>query len=1291
MTPKDLIGATPRKPVPVGRYDVTGVIGAGGMGAVFEACDREHGTRAALKTLTHLDARNLLRFKTEFRAVADLSHPNLVSLYELSCHDDLWFFTMERVDGGDLLTGLRGPTSDENDPGDLPTRTALTQGDDTTPGRLVPSRRVQASPPRSIPQLRDALAQLVRGVRALHAAGLLHLDLKPSNVLLDQQGRVVIVDFGLVRSTHPGTFSDPMPSADLRTTTISGTPRWMAPEQHTGQGVGEASDWYAVGLMLYQALTGLHAFPQADLKAMVEAKQNVPPIAPAELVAGVPDDLSALAMALIQASPGLRPGGDVLAFMTEAAEPDPAPFERSSRSTLVDRAVERELLGDALRLAHDRGAAVVHLVGPSGVGKTALLDSLLTTARGSGALALRGRCYERETVPYKAFEGLLDGLAGELASRGRGDVMDDLPPWIHELSRMFPVLSRVPVIGALLGDGPPTSSVSDIELRRRAVEALRELFASLASRRPLVLGIDDLQWADADSTALLSRLLEPPAPPGLLLAATFRPEEAAANVAIAPYLDAARQLARRSEVRLVSLDVGPLGRKDAEQLALTTLARRNASVEGISAAIAEEAAGNPFFIEELAHLAAQQREAGVDVTRANVALEHVLARRVQALSAEERALVEVLAVANSPIPLGVAFAVARIQTGGVLRALWSLRGGHFVRSTGVGLSDRIELHHDRMRESVLGSMEPSRVADHHLALGQALAELVEGSGAESPWLFDAVRHLNSVHERLADPARQRVARLDLLAGSRARAAAAFPLAFACFRAGTRLLGEGAWDTDYALALALHGSAAESAYLSASWGELDEHVAQVKARGRTVLDQLVAWEAQIDGHIARNEYASAVDTALEALRLLGVELPAHPGQAEVGSELKKAMDALASVTPETLLAMPMADDPMVAAAMRIQTRIGSATYFARPMLFPLLACRQVVSSVEHGLSAATPYALSVYGIVLNTLGLLHEAHAWGRVALSLIERIDDRSLEARTRHVVHDLVCTWTVPLASTLDDLRAVVEIGKLTGDLEYAAYAAHAYVHNAFYACRQIDGLLDEALDFGAFMRGYRQVNALHVHAPFEQALRCFAGRAHNPASLDGDGFDEADALRAAEASGSRSAQCIVRLLMGLVRYHFGSPAQASELLELARPFLDGVVSTWHVPMLHQYAALAIHALPPERRRALLPQADESLAALRALAAKAPDNFAHRVSLVSAESARTDGDLPAALDHLQRAIAVADAGGWHADLGLAHELAARCHDARSERPAAEAHRAAARDAYTRWGALAKVNALPSL
>jgi predicted ATPase/serine/threonine protein kinase len=1278
----DLAAATPEHPIALGPYDVTGLLGEGGMGRVYDAVARDHGVRVALKTLSRMAPESLLRFKSEFRSVAGISHPNLVPLYELGCHEDLWFFTMERVDGSDFLTGVRGPRSAPSHQ----TETELRQTTLTVPAATVPTGRSrgrvrshEGSPslPPSLPRLRDALVQLAGGLHALHEAGFVHLDVKPSNVLVDRSGRVVVLDFGLVQAI-PGTILEPAGESQ-RERTIRGTPLWMAPEQFVGVAVGEAADWYAVGLLLYEALTGLPAFPPATASATFYARQHLTPPPPLELLAGVPEDLSALCAALLRPDPAARPTGAALLEMLRG-DPHVASVRTApARSGFVGRETERERLHAAFQRSRTEGAVVAHVTGPSGVGKTALLRCFTDAVREAGALVLTGRCYERETVPYKAFDGIVDDLAARLADRPDDEVAPQLPARIVALGRVFPVLATVPAVAARLDAAVEDStSASAIELRRRAVQALGELLRKLAVRQPVVLQIDDLHWADADSIELLLGLLDA-APVGVLVAASFRREEAAENPALARYLPEGGPGARG----ITTIDLTALPPASAEALAVATLSALDLPPDSLAGAIAAESGGIPFFVEELAHYAARHGVAATGRHRMEgVTLETVLARRVQELPDAERALVEALSVANSPIPISVWFSVAGVDPG-ALRALWALRGSHFVRSTGAAADDLIELHHDRMRQSVLSYMSPAQIVDYHLRLGWALAARHEEEG--TPWLFAAVRHLGEAASRLDGPERVVTARLHLLAGRRARETAAFPLAFDCFRAGIRLLDDTAWDAHYDLALGLHSGAAESAYLSAAWEEVDAHVATVRAHGRTILDQLVAREVQIDACIARREYGDAVEAALQALRLLDVDLPASPGDAEIGAAFQAATESLSRVEPVGLLGLPMADDPRVTAAMRLMSRMSSAAYFARPALLPVIGCRLVATSVEHGLCPATPFALSVYGIVLNAVGLLREAHTWGTVALDLLDRIPDKSQEARTRHVVNDLVCVFTVPLAGTLDALRAVVDIGKENGDLEYAAYAAHAFVHNAFYAGRELSSLLDEAVLLGASMRGYGQVNALHVHTPFEQVLRCFLGATPDPASLDDAAFAEEAALASARADGSRSGQNLVHMLMGLVRYHFGAAVDAVRHLEEARPFLDGVSSTWHVPIFHEHAALAVWALPEASRLPHLAAAEESLAALRHFAEHGPENFAHRVSLVEAEKARASGDPSAARQAYGQAIAGAAANGFLGDEGLGHELFARALRAEGAEAEAAQHEEAAREVYARWGAKAKV------
>ncbi len=1270
MESSSLREAVGKVPVRVGRYDVVGLIGHGGMGDVYEAIDTEHGGRVALKTLRvrEIAPDRLLLFKNEFRAVADLSHRNLVPLYELGCHDGLWFFTMERVDGVGLIEGIRRTIDDAYVSGpravlraaDSATRVARPSVSSDAETMAEPVGPRIDTPVCDLEFFGHTLAQILDALEYLHQRGVVHQDLKPSNILVEPNGDVRILDFGLAQRIGQSTRLHSERS-------VIGTPPYMAPELWIGASATPESDLFALGCVMFQLLSG--QLPVADKWV------NVPQAPRLEnVVADVPREIADICHRLLARHADERPSIAEIRGALGFARQHTA--ESMSGHPLVGRSREREVLQSALARVCD-GASVVALVqGGSGLGKSALVHSCFDEPQGGrDVLVLRGRCYERESVPYKAFDGMIDALAVRLSTYDEHEFARVLPPWFDELTQVFPVLARHG--RARASDG---TTVPALELRRRVLEALYQLLVKLAGQQPLVLEIDDLQWADADSLSLLWKLLHG-APPRLLLALSLRPKEAAESA------DAARFLTTVGELpasRAVFLELGPLSAAEAEDLARLTL-RSLGLPETLAGAIAAESGGVPFFLEELALSATQQRGSDPRTVR----LDDALAQRAQALPGPERALVEVLAVANNPIPRTVACRAAGLD-GNVPRVLSALHRAHFVQSAGVRAGDRMGIYHDRMRESVLAQLSSERTAALHLALGRSLSTLVE-EAAPGAWLFDAVRHLAAAGSLLSEPQeRIAAARMHLLAGRQARQAASFPLALRCFEDGIALLPDDCWTSDYETSLGLHAGAAEAAYLNAAWAVMDERIAQVKANSRTLLDQMTAWVVQIDALAGRHEYIAAIDAGLAVLGLLGVHLPRDPDEASVGAAFGRALEDLTRVGQEGLAALPDARDPQVLAAMRIQVRLCPVAFFAQQRLLALMACNLVTTSIEKGLSTATPNALALFGLILNSAGMFPVSHGWGQLAIKLLDRWEDRSLEAATRHVVFNFVCPWIVPLRSVVASSRAVFDLAQRTGDFEYGSYAAHMSTYMAFAAGQALGPLCDDALWLGQQIRSFGQINAIHLHAPFEQLLKALTGAKPEPWSLDDERFSEAAALAAAEATDARGSICVHRVAMGMARFYFGRPREASMHLEIARAHLDAVPSCWMVPLCHQFAALSAAAawdeLSDAERAHIRPRIEESLSALRELSGQAPINFAHRVLLVEGELHRLDGDLQGALRAFEEALTQSVANAWVVESVTAHELLERSLRLLGRPEEAAHHHAAARTAYAAWGARAKLD-----
>ncbi len=684
------------------RFAIVRRLGEGGMGVVYEAVDRQRDETVALKLLRWADAGAIYHFKEEFRTLAGVVHPNLVSLYELIVAEEEWFFTMELVTGVDFIRFVRPSYSDEEAPSGSAAEIRSEQ--------LETGRRQAASFGRGprLPsagefdeeRLRSTLAQLARGVHALHLAGKMHRDVKPSNVMVTPQGRVVILDFGIAVET---VTERPI---DTRDDGIWGTAAYMAPEQGAGA-PGPASDWYAVGVMLYQALTGRLPFTGTFFNIMIQ-KVQTDPVHPDELVQGLPSDLVDLCLALLARNLSARPHGpDILRRLGVPAPDDGAALLVSPHAdTLLGRGPQFAELENAFAGVGRGHAVAVYVQGVSGIGKTTLVQRFIdTVVRREGAVALTGRCHLRESIPYKALDGVIDSLSRFLRTLTRDEADSLVPPDVAELTRVFPVLLRVDAVAQALRSERETRD--PVELRRRAFGALRELLARLGGTRPLVMYIDDLQWADDESAHLIAQLLSPPEPPPVLLLTTFRSEDIDSQGFLRDLLARVDGEAHR-QIRL-----DPLNDHDTRQLILSLLGPEQSAMPADVDLIARESAGNPFLVEEFARYALTSTEGAAE----RASLSKMLDARVRQLPAGAAQLLQTVAIAGHPIDAEVAFRAASL-TGDERPLVSALLAAKFLRSSGA--TEGIELFHDRIRETLAARPDAATTRATHLRLAETL-------------------------------------------------------------------------------------------------------------------------------------------------------------------------------------------------------------------------------------------------------------------------------------------------------------------------------------------------------------------------------------------------------------------------------------------------------------------------------------------------------------------------------------------------------------------------------------------
>jgi serine/threonine protein kinase len=746
------------------RFTLVRRLGAGGMGVVWEAYDQQRSELVALKTMRRIDPSALVRFKQEFRGLSDISHSNLVNLYELFAVKDRWFFTMELVEGCDFLTFVRSEQE----------REAASSRGSGQEGGLEGSAGITTSSSRvRVPavcrlfdetRLRESLCQLAEGVEALHQAGKLHRDIKPTNVLVTIDGRVVILDFGLTADLASSSKHQP---GDRQ---IVGTLGHMSPEQAAGLPTTPASDWYSVGVILFESMTARLPFdgPAEDI---LTAKRTQAAPSLASIVPGLPDDLARLCEQLLSRDPSQRPSGrEIIAILSGQRTGVSEVFETNRPPSLIGRSRHRQVLTARFASLAPGRTESVFVFGRTGTGKSTLVRSFLDElVEKDEAVVLSGRCYERESVPYKALDSLIDSLARYLKGLPphKGEAL--LPRDVAFLARLFPALQSVDAVAAARRIA--TEVPDQQEYRRLAVAALRELLGRIATTKGLILAIDDLQWGDVDSAILLSDLVCLPNSPALLLIGCFRLEDAEQSVFLREIRRSIAQAPGNLHHR--ELAVEPLTQAESREMALALLGRDDAVSRAFAHMVARESRGNPLFIDELVKHIQSGGWTDRSESIGEIDLDEVLWARIKRQPEEASRLLATIAVSGRPIRQSLAFQAAELGAGGRV-ALASLRTARLVRRIGPTQEDEVEIYHGRIRESVVSHLGPEALKRHH----ERLARVLEADGNADPEVL--AEHLQGSGDRA------RASEYYLRAADHSTAALAFDHAARLYRIALEL-------------------------------------------------------------------------------------------------------------------------------------------------------------------------------------------------------------------------------------------------------------------------------------------------------------------------------------------------------------------------------------------------------------------------------------------------------------------------------------------------------------------------
>jgi PAS domain S-box-containing protein len=1174
--------------------------------------------------------------------------------------------------------------------------------------------------PMEMGQFLRAAIGLSAAVRQLHGRGLIHKDLKPANVMIEPStGQVWLTGFGIAsrlprerQSAEPPEF-------------IAGTLAYMAPEQtgRMNRSIDSRSDLYALGVTLYEMLTGTLPFTASDPMEWVHCHIAKQPPPPAERRKDVPRSVSGIITKL-------------LAKTAEERYQTADGLERDLRRCLADWERERRigefLLGEhdtpdrvlipeklygrqreveTLLASFDRvvksGTPELVLVsGYSGIGKSSVVNELQKALVPLRGLFASGKFdqYKRD-IPYSTLAQAFQSLIRSLLTKSEAE----LNRWREALREALEpngllIVDLVPELKLIIGEQPPVPDLEPQDAQRRFQLVFRR-FISVFTRpeHPLALFLDDLQWLDAATLDLLEELLTRSDLQHLMLIGAYRDNEVDAVHPLVRKLEAVKNAGTTiEEITLAPLDSEHLAHMIAD--ALRCEAERAAPLAQL---VHEKSGGNPFFALQFMSALAEEGLLTFDHDAARWSWDlnrihakgytdnvvDLMVSKLTRLPVETQIALQHLACLGNVAEIKVLSIVHRTSEQKIHSDLWeAVRLELIVRLEGV-----YRFVHDRVQEAAYSLVAAEQRAAAHLRIGRLLAAHTPPEKREEA-IFEIVNQLNRGAELItARDEREQLAELNLAAGKRAKASTAYASALTYLVVGAALLEEDSWERRHELTFALELNRAECEFLTGALAEAEQRLAALSTRAATTVERATVTCLRADLYTTLDQSNRAVAVGLDYLRHLGIDWSPHPTEEEARLEYERIWSQLGDHTIEELVDLPLMSDPASLATLDVLTKLGPAAFFTDFNLHALVTCRAINLSLERGYSDGSCPHFEWLGAVAGTyFGDYQAGFRFGQLGYDLVEKRGLKRFEARTYNNFAVQVLPWTRHIKAVRDLLRRAFETANKIGDLTFAAYSCANLNSNLLAASDPLVEVQREVEHGLAFVQKARFGFVADLISPQLGLVRTLRGLTAKFGSFDDKQFDELGLERRLAGNPNLApaeyGYCVCKLQ---ARFMAGDYASAIAASSRAQKRLGAWQSTIETANHYFYgalsrAALYNSALPDERRQHL-----EALAAhhrqLEVWAVNCPENFENRAALVRAEIARIEGRVLDAEHLYEQAIRSAQANGFVHNEAVANEVAGRFYEARGFEQIAQLYLRNARQCYLSWGADGKVRQLDQL
>ncbi|WP_224372696.1 trifunctional serine/threonine-protein kinase/ATP-binding protein/sensor histidine kinase [Hyalangium versicolor] len=1165
-------------------------------------------------------------------------------------------------------------------------------------------------------------ARITSALGHIHRQGVIHKDIKPQNIIVNPDtGMLKITDFSISVAIELETVTPESP------TFLTGTLAYMAPEQtgRMNRGVDYRADFYALGASFFELLTNRRPFEAETPLELLHAHVAQVPPSPLRLNASIPEPIAAIVLKLLAKDPAARyqSAWGLISDLEECqrrlrAHESFTNFQPGGMDRTVQFRLPQGLYGRAedieqLVAAHAKAvkgrAELLVISGSAGIGKTALVNELHRVTAASKGRFASGKCDQLlRGVPFDAVQQILRQLVRQTLAEG--ELQTELAR--QRLDEALGVNTSVLVEGvpetrALLGDQPPSAPLPAAESRNRLNRVLARALQSFATAdRPLVIFLDDLQWADVATLTLLQSLAREPDCLHLLPVGSYRDTEVTTSHPLA--LALAELRATQTPIREIHL--APLGPEEVARMVREATGVDSGRALEFGQLIHSRTGGNPFSVREFLRFLHDQglvrydtragrwewdlgqieaREIPSDV--AGLMAEEL--RRLPAETGEVLQLAACLGVVFSFGDLVVVHGTPALETA---RRLWSAIERGFVLPlskdyvlldphSGQPLPSDLEVPfrflHDRVRQAAYSLLPTGARAEYHIRVGLRLLEDARAAGRLDERAFAILPHLAYDPERIAPLSlRLELADLHLKTGRRAKASGAYRSACELFRTGRALLGPSAWETEYDRTFTLQLELAESSYLAVEFDAAAAGFSTLITLARSPAQRASVLAMQATLTSLNSQHSEAIRLGLEGLRILGVMIPAVVDQAALGAELGAVAEWLDNRHPMDLLDLPRMRDPDAELSIHLLASIAASAYMADQGLFALLVLRIVRLSLEHGNSRFSAFGYVIYGVLLaSALDDPAKGREFGQLAVELSARFRDPMLHSRVRYLRAGLIDHWTQSARTGVAELTEAYKGLMESGDWIYAGHCLIVRLWRRVAVGDPLPEILAENRRFIDFLETKRDPDSLQMFMGMHRTLLALTG------------VEESAPQQPPNGTGN-TALAYLKLAAAERHFLMRQPAEALEKAQEVVPLLPFISGLFHVAthaFYHSLSAASVYAEAHEaRQKELLQIIEQHRAALEKYARRSPENFGPYHLLVSAELSRVKGQEPEAIAEYERAIAAARSSGFVGVEAVACEQAFRFLASRGRRILSSAYLLEALYAYERWGATTKARLL---